>query len=382
MKHLIALQLASVLAHVGIASGYPQLRALYGSAVLASSFLAAVPLSAMLAGSIWGPIARRVGMGRAITLAVAGWSASFLLIGLFIANPAVAIALRAVHGVFDIAFASLPLAAATRSLPDAGRRRRFFGAFETAASVGAIVGPLTVGNLMLLSPRWAFIMLAAFAPLYLPLARGALRRAPSPAAREAARPAGAAARAGEARGGVPLHMLAPSLYAVGVIILISASEAFLPGFIEETTGIPWMGKVGVAVYEILVILGVLLKSRIAGTRIWAPALTGLVFAATGATAGVVPLVYALLAVSAVGIGMSLTMSHEFAAHTAGEDAEGGMSVYASIRISGGVIGPYVAALGFPVLLVPLAVVSLGSAPLLRADPARRRRARVGEPREM
>jgi hypothetical protein len=60
------------------------------------------------------------------------------------------------------------------------------------------------------------------------------------------------------------------------------------------------------------------------------------------------------------------MSHEFAAYMAAEDAEGRMTAYASVRISGGVLGPYVAALGLPVLFLPLAAISLVSAPLLHA----------------
>ena len=391
MRHLIILQLLSVLAHVGTASGYPQLREFYGSAVLASSFLAAVPLAAMVAGPLWGPVARRMGTRRAVTLAVVGWSVTMFLLGATMGSPVVGIALRGLHGAFDVALVSLPLVAATRELSDAGERRRFFGFFETAASVGAIVGPLTVGVLMITSLRWAFIAIAAAGPLYLLAARPARDRAaggaaghsaPAPAADGAAaagNPQGGATGPGPGtRGPIPREMIVPGIYAIGVLVLISANEAFLPEYVEREIGAAWMGKLAVAIYEILVIAGVTLKSRIDGTRMWPPAVTGAVFLAALLLSGWTAAVLVLLGATAVGIGMSLTMSHEFAAHRAAGDAEAGMTVYASMRISGAVIGPYVVALGFPILLLPLAAVSLASAPLLRGDRRRSRTAIAAE----
>lgn len=383
LTHLIILQLTSVLAHVGIASGYPQLRELYDSAVLASSFLAAVPLSAMLLGFIWGPIVRRIGLRASILLAVSGWSLTFALLGVFGAVPAAGIALRALHGVFDVAFVSLPLAVATRRLTDSGERRRFFGLFETSASIGAIIGPLTVGSLMLISLPWAFLALAAVGPAYLLYAWPKL---PRRAAATTAESAPAASESGGAASGAPEAprrrvapiVLVPSLYAISVLILISASEAFVPEYVETSLGAAWLGKLAVAVYEMLVIAGVMLKTRLSGYRPGAPLLTGLVFGIGFLVSQSEVFVLPLLALSAVGIGMSLTMSHEFAAHTVGANAEGGMTTYASLRISGGIVGPYVAALGFPLLLLPLAAVSLVSAPLLRWRPRAVRSEPIGE----
>lgn len=375
---------------MGTASGYPQLRELYGSALSASSFLAAVPLAAMFFGPLWGPISRRLGLRRSLLVAVSGWSVTMLLLGLTMGPPAVGIVLRAAHGAFDVALVSLSLAAATRSIADRAERRRFFSLFETAASVGAIFGPLTVGLLMLVSMRWAFIALAGLGAAYIPfvLRQGALpvdatgRSAGSGGAGGGERPEDAAESARSSDGGrppatrrpvFPVAMIAPGVYAIAVLVLISASEAFLPGYLEGVLQRPWLGKLGVALYEVLVIGGVLLKSRIDGTRYWPPVVTGIALAAAATVAlfgGASVAIVGLLALSGVGIGMSLTMSHEFAAHMTGGDAEGGMTVYASMRISGAVVGPYLVALGFPALLLPLAAVSVLSAPLLRAEAGR------------
>jgi hypothetical protein len=66
----------------------------------------------------------------------------------------------------------------------------------------------------------------------------------------------------------------------------------------------------------------------------------------------------LLALSAFLIGLCLTMSNEFAASVARGAEESSMSVFISFKVSGGFFGPYVAALGSPLLFAPLAALAL------------------------
>lgn len=368
MKLLLALPFFSVFVQIGLSASFPELRAIYGSAVWASSFLGAAPLGVLIAGPLHGLATRRWGTGRVLTGSLIGWAAASALLVLTLATPLLAVPLRFFLGLCDASLSIAPMVIATKAIGSERERARYYGAFETAASVGAITGPLAVGGLFLVAPRLALAVLAAMAALCALILRNRIPEVGGGDAAHGSRSgAGAADDPGSQRAEagarsaerlsasfkIPPAMFIPVLFGVATIVVLVAIETALPGFVVEQMGVPVAGKAAVTLFELIAVGGVIAKSRVPGTYSWVlfalAAALGAAFLAAGAA-----LTAVLLVATAFLIGLCLTMSNEYAAVVAAGSEESSMSVYVSFKVSGGFFGPYVAALGTPLLFLPLA----------------------------
>lgn len=143
---LLFLPFIDVLAEIGVAASFPQLRALYGSSFRASAVISVSPFLAVLSGWIWGRLVERFKMRTVLCAAMLGWSAGVILFGLFLHDFGFAVVMRGVQGMFASGFASLPFIGFTRVTEDHQQRTIYYGHLETAISVGAISAPVLVGT--------------------------------------------------------------------------------------------------------------------------------------------------------------------------------------------------------------------------------------------
>jgi len=374
MFPLLMLPLLSVLTQVGLTASFPQLREFYGSVLRASTFIAVMPFAAMCTGTIWGVVVRKIGLNASVLLSLGGWSLTIVLYSFLLPIFPVVIALRALQGVFDAGFAALPLVAGSRPGFSERERVRYLGLFETLATVGAIAGPLAMGSVFLFSPRGALWAVAGLG--LLTIVFFALRRPEERRKRAGLRAAAAGTGAPRKRRLEPethrhfsFRILLPAAFAVSALVLLVAAETFIPVAVEARYGSPLLGKLVVTIYEAVVVVGVMGKARIPGVRRFIPLALGACFGVSYLARDVTPLLAAGMLLSAVGIGLALTMGNEFAARTSAGFEEHGMSLYASLKISGGFIGPYFAAFGFPFVLLPLGALSLVSTLFLRRSGA-------------
>jgi len=107
-----------------------------------------------------------------------------------------------------------------------------------------------------------------------------------------------------------------------------------------------------------------MKHKIYGVKKWLPISVGLVIFVSYLFMSN-PLIYIPIAIfSGLLLGLSLTMSSEYASILSKGFEDTGMSVFSSLRISGNIFGPYLAALSMPFVLITLSAITIVSAGLL------------------
>jgi MFS family permease len=344
LGHLLGFPFLSVFVQVGLSSAFPQLRDLYQSDILAGTALAAAPLAALLIGPFWGVPIRRFGERPVIAAAAALATLSMLAQAAFLPSPAAMITSRFFFGLADSALVAAILVSGSKAGLSPAAERTYFSLFETFASSGAIAGPLLLGSAFVFAPRLTLAVSGALFGVYLAGSFSRLRSFP-PAPPHMRRK-------------VSPRLIAPTAFAVAMLSVLVAFEVYVPSFVEAQTANPVLGKLVVTVFEGLVVLGTVLKARIPGLPLAVPLLC---FAAIGIAylvSASLPLLALLAGVTAVGLGLSLSLGNEYASAVTAGYEESGMTVYSAFKISGNFFGPYIPAIGFPVLLLPLSALAL------------------------
>lgn len=360
------LPLIDVLTEVGFASAYPQLLALHGTSLRASAIVAAGPLAAVTTGWMWGRIVRRRGLACGVRLAVVGWSAAMLLMVAGLDSFVVMMIARTLQGGFAAGFAAIPFIAATRSDRGGDDRSlcsRRMSRIEVAASVGAILGPVTVGSGMVLAPRITLGVVALVPVCLLPALRRRLDATVTLGAATASGPrtpptAGDQHNSEEQIRGRLHRVVRPVLYAAMVGLLLSAFELLVPTVIEAHTSRPLLGKIAAMAFESAVVIGVMVKARLVGLFRWLPLLTAAMIALGFVAASNLAVLVVLLLGVGLGIGAQVSMGNELAALSVRGFETAGMGAYATLRITGSFAGPMFLTIPFPLLLAVLAAVAL------------------------
>ncbi|AFG37112.1 MFS transporter [Spirochaeta africana] len=349
---LYLLPFIDVLTEVGLATAYPQLKHIYNSPLQASSLIAVGPLAAVTTGWCWGPFVRRYGVKTGMVTALLIWSAALGGMSVLLAQYPAALLLRLLHGFGGAGMAAVPfIAAATRSTHTATQSRRM-GRIELSASLGAISGPLVFGSAMVLSPRLALTGVAGTGMALFGTILLAVPRSQPPSREKPAKPATA----------VPVlqHMAPAILYAIIAACLLSALETLIPTAAESATDSALAGKIAAALFEAIVLAGILYQSRQIHPDTRAGGLLAIAFSCLLLSVVLpgeawLPMVL-LLILSGLWVGRMVAGGNQFAARRAQNAAARGMGLYSTIRISGSIIGPMLMNLPTAGLFATLAIL--------------------------
>lgn len=354
---LLGVPFLDVIAEIGLASSFPQLRELYGSPLRASLVVSVSPLLAVGGGWFWGRAAVRRSVRRVFRWAAAGWTISVALLAATIDIFPLALGLRSAQGFFSAGFAALPFIAVTRITTDRTLRARLFGRIETAVSAGAILAPITVGIAFSYSRRLSLLGLASLGLCCLVAA--SLKGEP-PGSRERGAafggpgenvPAGGPGQPGAAAARVHRAVALPALFAALVAAQLGALETLIPQLGEEWRGSVLTGKGMTMLFEVAVVLGILVKARWPGVGLSWPVATTLLFGAALFQGSVALRSLVVLLLAGIPIGASITMGNELAARWTAGAEEVGMGLYSTLRITGSFVGPLFMNIPYPTLLV-------------------------------
>ena len=348
---LLFLPFIDVLAEIGVAASFPQLRALYSSSFKASAVISISPFLTVVSGWMWGKLAERFEMRAVMRAAMLGWSAGVIFFGLFLHDFAASVLMRGVEGLFASGFAAVPLVGLPRARGGQRQRTRYYGHLDKAISVGAISAPVVVGTAFSSSPGITMAVIGG-SVLLLALFSGNidLRRDS----------AGETHEAGEQRPkrGLKARVLVPTVYASAVALVLGAFETLIPTVGEEYADSVLFGKLMTTAFEITVVAGILLKTRRPGIRPALPLLLAAGLIAGYAAAQLTLAVFILMISLGLFIGLQITMGNEYASHTVRGFEESGMGLYSTLRGSGSFLGPLFMNFGFPLILPMLAAVSV------------------------
>lgn len=348
---LLFLPCIDVLAEVGVASSFPQLKAFYGTSFRASAVISISPFLTVVSGWIWGRLGGRFGMRTTIRAAMLGWSAGVIFFGLFLHDFGVACIMRGMQGLFASGFAALPFIGFTKATGDQRQRTRYYGHLETSISIGAIAAPVLVGTAFASYPGFTMAAIGALV-LLLALFSGKIDLR--------WHPTGDAQAAGDKRPekGLKVRVLIPTIYASAIALILGACETLIPTIGEGFTDSLLFGKLMTTAFEITVVAGILLKTGRPGIRPTLPLLMTAGLATGYLTASFTLPVIILLIILGLCIGLQITMGNEYASHSVRGFEETGMGLYSTLRGSGSFLGPLFMNFGFPLILPMLAAVSV------------------------
>ena len=415
---LLGLPFLDVVAEIGLASAFPQLRGLYGSAFRASIVVSMSPLLAVAAGWFWGGSVSRRGLNPVFRWAAAGWVASVALLAVTIDLFAAALAARALQGFFSAGFAALPFIAVTRASSSQEIRARLFGRIETAVSAGAILAPISLGLAFSSAPRLSLAGLAVAALLFFGVSLRAGRPAESEAARgrrhraaerreetrptraetaapprpETARPSetppgpqparptsSERAPAAASHGGanhVHRLVLLPALFAALVAAQLGALETLIPLLGEQWRGSVAAGKGLTMLFEVAVVIGIVRKGIRPGVHaLWTVGIA-LVLTSAYMLASTPSVAIVLLVAAGFPVGAAVTMGNELAGMRVAGSEEVGMGLYATLRITGSFAGPLFMNIPYPALLLGLIALGVAETGIVLRAPTRTGRGRA------
>lgn len=352
LKILLILPFFSVFTQVGIASSFPQILEMFGNnSFYTSTFIAITPFVSMALGSFWGPVLRKYGERKAFLTGLTGWGISFFFVALFLNNPLIAIGFRALQGVFDPLFFNIALTGVSKADIDLKKKSKYYGYVEIMGSLGAILGPLILGTGFIYFPHIFLFALAIFLMVYGLLTFKNVDNVKIDYSKR------------EKKNFSPIIFLA-TFFGIITLIAIVSNQVIIPVYVENNFNTPVLGKILSSAFSLFVMLGNFLKHKIYGIKKWLPISVGLMIFVSYLFVSN-PLVYIPIAIfSGVLLGLSLTMSSEYASMLSKGFEDTGMSVFSSLRISGNIFGPYLAALSMPFVLITLSALTLVSAGFL------------------
>lgn len=352
LRILLILPFFSVFTQVGIASSFPQILEIFGNNTFyTSTFIAITPFVSMALGSFWGPILRKYGERKAFLTGLTGWGISFFFVALFLNNPILAIVFRGLQGLFDPLFFNIALTGVSKANIDLKKKSKYYGYVEIMGSLGAILGPLVLGTGFIYFPYIFLFALAIFLTIYGLFNYKNVDDVKIDYSKK------------EKKKFSPIIFLA-TIFGIITLIAIVSNQVIIPVYVESHFNMPVLGKILSSAFSLFVMFGNFIKHKIYGIKKWLPISVGIIIFASYLFISN-PLIYLPIAIfSGLLLGLSLTMSSEYASILSKGFEDTGMSVFSSLRISGNIFGPYLAALSMPLVLISLAAMTIISAGLL------------------
>jgi len=327
---MLFLPFLSVFFQVGVGSSFPQINSIYNNAFYAQTFIAITPLVAMISGSFWGPVMKKIGEKKTLTVILLGWLTSLLFIIFFYKNPLLGITFRGVLGVFDSMLYGIALTGVSKYPLDNITRTKYYGFVEISGSLGAILGPLIIGIGFIYNQKLTFMFLFAVVLVYFIIALSKVQDIKTND-QEIIK---------QEKNFSPKIFLA-ALFGITVLTSIVSAQIMIPGIIEKNFNSPILGKIIVAIFSVISMTGNSFKHKIKGIRIYLPILASLGFLGAFTVSENAVLFVIFIMMSALFLGFSLTMSSEYASMISKGFEETGMTVFSSLRLSGNFFGPYI-----------------------------------------
>ncbi|KLO23170.1 MFS transporter [Marinitoga sp. 1155] len=358
LKYILALPFLQVFVQVGIASSFPQLTEIFGSTWLASTYIGITPLISIIFGSFWGKVLEKKGESKTFLYSMALWTTALYLSGLSLKLPILAIIFRAIQGIADSALFSNALTVITKSNFSAKEQSKYFGLVEFLASFGAVIGPLVIGTGFIYMSHYILMTVGVIlfiATLFVYKQLPVIDIHPEKVKKQVAKFS-------------PRIFLA-AFFGILTLAVIVGFQATMPFFIEKYIHNPIFGKIYISIFALSLMLGNLFKHKISGVRIWIPLATfsTLIFAMFANSISMFLFLF-LIIISGLFLGLSLTMSSEYASYLSVGFEEKGMAVFSAFRISGNFFGPYLSIFysmgGMNFFILILSMISLLSTAFL------------------
>jgi MFS family permease len=354
LKFILALPFLQVFVQVGIASSFPQLAEIFGSTLLASTFIGITPLVSILFGSYWGKILEQKGESKTFLYSMALWSTALYLSGMSLKLPMLAIVFRAIQGIADSALFSNALTVISKSNLSAKEQTKYFGLVEFLASFGAVMGPLVIGTGFIYMSQYILMtvgIILFIATLILYKQLPVIEIHPEKVKKQVTKFS-------------PRIFLA-AFFGIFTLAVIVGFQATMPLFIEKYVNNPVFGKIYISIFALSLMIGNLLKHKVNGVKIWIPlASFATLILSMFASSISMYLFLMLIIISGLFLGLSLTMSSEYASYLSVGFEEKGMAVFSAFRISGNFFGPYLSIFysmdGMNFFMLVLSLISLAS----------------------
>lgn len=354
LRVLFMLPFMSIFVQVGFSSAFSQLSHIYSSSVAASTFIGITPLTGVFMGFLWAGMLKRYGERRTFLTALTGWSVSIFFIGIFLDNIFAAIIFRAVQGVFEPALYSTALTGVSKSNLSMNEKVKSYGIIELMGSLGAIAGPSIIGNSFLLDPKSVIIGFSLFCIL---LSFFGFKRIDTMKAD----------REKHEKTTFSFEIFKAVFFGLAVLLSIVAIQVALPSFVEDRLSNPFLGKIMVSAFSLFLMIGNLVKHRIKGINSWMILFAAL-FLFFAYMAIDIPVLFVIfLNIAGFFLGISMTMSSEYASMISSNFKDTGMTLFSSLRTSGNFIGPYIAQGNMGSLVLFLSIISLFSAAFLKTE---------------
>lgn len=330
LKLILALPFLQVFVQVGIATSFPQLTDIFGSSLLASTFIGITPLVSIIFGSFWGKILEKKGESKTFLYSMSLWTTALYLSGLSLKVPILAIIFRAIQGIADSALFSNALTVISKSNLSAKEQTKYFGLVEFLASFGAVAGPLVIGTGFIYMSHYILMTVAIIlfiATLFVYKQLPVIEIHPEKAKKQVTKFS-------------PRIFLA-AFFGILTLAIIVGFQATMPFFLESYVNNPIFGKLYISIFSLSLMIGNLYKHRISGIKIWIPLATAatLTISMLMINTSVFGFLF-LIIISGLFLGLSLTMSSEYASYLSVGFEEKGMAVFSAFRISGNFFGPY------------------------------------------
>ncbi|AEX85693.1 hypothetical protein XO10_06350 [Marinitoga sp. 1135] len=358
LKYILALPFLQVFVQVGIASSFPQLTEMFGSAWLASTFIGITPLVSIVFGSFWGKILEKHGESKTFLFSMVIWSVSLYLSGLSLSYPILAIVFRGFQGIADSALFANALTVITKGDFSKQEKAKYFGMVEFLASFGAVMGPLVIGSGFIYIPKHTLTALGVLLFIFtliiykqLPVIEIHSEYSKKQVAKFSPR------------------IFLAAFFGIITIAIVVGFQVTMPLFVEGIVDNPLYGKIYTSIFALLLMLGNLFKHKVHGVKLWIPlgtfaTLSIAMFVNSFSLVGF--LIFVL--VSGIFLGLSITMSSEYASILSVGFEEKGMAVFSAFRLSGNFFGPYLSIFfsmgGINMFTMVLAVLALASSVFL------------------
>ncbi|WP_165973993.1 MFS transporter [Marinitoga lauensis] len=354
LKYILILPFLQVFVQVGIASSFPQLTEIFNSTLLASTFIGITPLISIIFGSFWGKILETKGESKTFLYSMALWSTAIYLSGVSLKLPVLAIIFRAIQGIADSALFSNALTVISKADFSQKEQTKYFGLVEFLASFGAVMGPMVIGTGFIYMSHYILMTVGVilfigtlFVYKQLPVIEIHSEKVKKQVTKFSPR------------------IFLAAFFGIMTLAVIVGFQATMPLFIEKHISNPVFGKIYISIFALSLMLGNLFKHKISGIKIWIPLATfaTLMLAIFLSTVSMVVFLL-LIIVSGLFLGLSLTMSSEYASYLSVGFEEKGMAVFSAFRISGNFFGPYLSLFysmgGMNFFMLVLSIISLVS----------------------
>ncbi|WGS65939.1 MFS transporter [Marinitoga aeolica] len=352
LRYILILPFLQVFVQVGIASSFPQLTKIFDSTLLASTFIGITPLVSIIFGSFWGKILESKGESKTFLYSMALWSTAIYLSGLSLKLPILAIIFRAIQGIADSALFSNALTVISKAEFSQKEQTKYFGLVEFLASFGAVMGPIIIGTGFIYMSHYILMTVGVilfigtlFVYKQLPIIEIHSENVKKQVTKFSPR------------------IFLAAFFGILTLAVIVGFQATMPLFIEKHISNPIFGKIYISIFALSLMLGNLFKHKISGVKIWIPLATfaTLILAIFLSTFSIVVFLL-LIVISGLFLGLSLTMSSEYASYLSVGFEEKGMAVFSAFRISGNFFGPYLSLFysmgGMNFFMLVLSIISL------------------------